>query len=162
METLLYIASENLPPKSARNCKQELKVIDNSITKRNINGDLIALRKSRKLWTRISCTDQKIPAILTCELGDVIDIGCIQRLWKKVTPGSKFLLRHKPCAYSVCGHNKHGDVVHTFEDRQEEIAPKTVEFVSYRPWLSIMITKIETTYHEWDQTASWILEGEEV
>ena len=162
METLLYIGSEDLPPRSARNCKQELKIIDSSITKRNINGDLIPLRKSRKLWTRITCEDQKIPDVLAYEIGDVIDIGCIQRLWKKVTPGAAFKLRHQPCAHSVLGHNKRGDTIHNFDDQQEAIAPKIVEFVSYRPWLHILITKIETTYHEWDQTASWILEGEEV
>jgi hypothetical protein len=162
METLLYIGKEDLPPKSARNCTQELKIVDSSITKRNINGDLIPLRKSRKLWTRITCTDQKIPDILTYELGDVVEIGCIQRLWKKVTPGNKFLLRHQPCAHSVLGHNKRGDIIHNFDDRQEATVPSTVEFVSYRPWLSILITKIETTYHEWDMTASWVLEGEEV
>lgn len=162
METLLYIGSEDLPPKSARNCKQELKIIDSSITKRNINGDLISLRKSRKLWTRITCDDQKIPDLLIYDLGDVVEIGCLQRLWKKVTPGDKFLLRHKPCERSVLGHNKRGDSIYSFDDRSEGKVPSTVEFISYRPWLSIMITKIETTYHEWDLTASWVLEGEEV
>lgn len=162
METLLYIAGEALPPKAARNCKQALKIIDSSITKRNINGDLIPLRKSRKLWTCITCEDQKIPDILTYELGDVIDVGCIQRLWKKVTPGMGFKLRRVPCAHSVLGHNKRGDTIYSFDDRQEGAVPKDVEFISYRPWLRIMISKLETTYHEWDQTASWLLEGEEV
>jgi hypothetical protein len=162
METLLYIASEDLPPKSARNCKQELKIIDSSITKRNINGDLVSLRKSGKLWTRITCEDQKIPDILTYAIGDVLDIGSIQRLWKQVTPGAKFKLKHQPCGHSVLGHNKRGDTIHNFDDRQEATAPKTVEFISYRPWLRIMITKIETTYHEATMTASWLLEGEEV
>lgn len=163
METLLYIGSEDLPPKSARNCKQELKIIDSSIMKRNINGDLIPLRKSRKLWTRITCDDQKIPDVLTCEIGDVVDIGCLQRLWKKVTPGATFKLKHKPCARSVSGHNKRGDIVHTFDnDQSDGKVPHAVEFISYRPWLSVIITKIETTYHEWDQAASWVLEGEEV
>lgn len=156
------MGSHDLPPKSARNCKQELKIIDSSITKRNINGELIPLRSARKLWTRITGDDQKIPDILTYGLGDVIDIGCIQRLWKKVTPGEEFSLKHKPCAGSVCGHNKRGDTVCLFEDQQTATASEAVEFISYRPWVRIMITKIETTYHEWNLTASWVLEGEEI
>ena len=162
METLLYMESEDLPPKTARNCTQELKIIDSSIIKRNINGDLIPFRKSRKLWTRITCDDQKIPDVLTYELGDVINIGCIQRLWKKITPDATFKLKHPPCARSVLGHNKRGDITHNFDDKQEGTVPSNVEFISYRPWLHIMITKIETTYHEWDMTASWTLEGEEI
>ena len=74
METLLYIAAEEMPPKVARNCKQGLKIINSGITKRNINGDLIPLRKSRKLWTRITCEDQKIPDIFVCGHSHILSV----------------------------------------------------------------------------------------
>ena len=162
METVLYIGGDDFPPKAARNCKQEIKVIDSSIIKRNINGNLIPLGKMHKLWTRITCEDQKIPDVLTYDVGDVIDIACIQRLWKKVTSGKPFHLKRIPCAHSVLGHNKKGETICSLDDRQEGTVPVGAEFISYRPWIQIMITKIETHYNEWNMNASWMLEGEEV
>ena len=165
MPSILCIGGFECPAKTIANCKQILKTIDIGTVKRNINGDLIKLRNSRKLWTSIICQDEYIPDLLTYEIGDTAQIGCIQRLWKKVTPEQTCILKRRPYDKSVLGHNKKGDIIYSFEEQggdQKLLIPKNVEFISYRPWVTIMITKIETTYQDWDMKTEWRLEGEEV
>lgn len=163
METVLYIGTQKFPPKSARNCTQILKMIDSGTTKRTVNGELIKLRGVKKLWTRITCTDQKIPPIWDFDIGDIIQIGCIQRLYKKVTPGNKINLKHDCSPNSLQGHDKNGQVIWEKSGYERTfLVPKNVEFISYLPWLDMMITKIETKFAEWDVTTSWMLEAEEV
>ncbi len=125
MEDSLYIGVDHCIPEEISGCTQELKY-------------------PQKFWTKISCPANSFKR-LHLGVGDMIQVGCIQRLWKKVWPERITRLRYDVCSNSLEGHNREGQFVCHLIGEQEISIPSSVEFISYRPWLHMVITNVSST-----------------
>jgi len=156
MDDTLYIGTHLSLPEAIRNCKQELKVIESVCLQYAANGKSIPAKGPKKLWTRISFS-QDISRRLNFEIGSIIQIGCAVRLWKKVSPGKIIKLKYEICDNSIEGHDKQGQSLCHLIGDQELSIPDNIEFISYRPWLDVVIINISKTEKD-----LWHLEAEEI
>ena len=155
MDDTLYIGTHQFLPEIMRNCKQELKQIDSMNLQRTANGESISTMGSKKLWTRISFSSHTLDQF-DFELGNIIQIGCATRLWKKVFPGKIVKLKYEICDNSIEGHDRQGRSLCHLIGEQEISIPDNTEFISYRPWLDMMITHVHT------EQDPWYFEAEEI
>lgn len=142
MADTLYIGRHQFVPEPFLNCSQELKQIDTPSLQRIVNGEKSQFKNSKKLWTRISFDTSGLPPRFDFERGGIIQIGCIVRLWKKVSPGKIIKLKYEICDNSIEGHDRQGQSLCHLIGDQEISIPSNVEFISYRPWLDVMITTV--------------------
>lgn len=152
----LYIGKYDQLPKPIDNCLQELKLVESSQLKRIANGELVKVRGPQKLWTKINGQNKYPLKNFHLELGGAVKIGCMQKLWKKVSSGKLIKLNYLVCENSIQGHDREGNLLCHLINDQEITIPEGVEFISYQPWLDMMITSLDT-----DDT-HWEIEAEEI
>lgn len=157
MDDTLYIGVNQFLPEAIQNCKQELKQMDTLNLQYTANGHNVPFNGPKKLWTRISFDRSSSARRFDFECDAIVQIGCAVRLWKKVSPGKIVKLKYEICENSIEGHDRQGrPLCHLIGDQEISI-PDNVEFISYRPWLDMMITHI----HE-EKNGQWHLEAEEI
>lgn len=139
--TPLYGDVGELTPYSARGLNQSLELIDDGAAIfRTINGGLLDLTydQFRKYKSTISCTDQAAPAFDGMKRGTIVQVDCTHELSYKTVGGS-------PSRTVVSGSSRvEGD--YTF----------------YRPRLTMMVMRFQTSFEEWEARVQWSLELEEV
>lgn len=157
MDDTLYIGTHQCLPEAIQHCKQELQQIDTVNLQYTANGTNVPFHGPKKLWTRISFKSSSSVNRFDFERGTIVQIGCALRLWKKVSPGKIVKLKYEICENSIEGHDRQGNPLCHLIGDQEISIPENVEFISYRPWLDMMITDIQG--EEKDQ---WYFEAEEI
>jgi hypothetical protein len=157
MDDTLYIGTHQFLPEIIQNCKQELKQIDAVSLQCTANGGHVPVHGSKRLWTRISFDTSSAIHRFDFECGTIVQIGCAVRLWKKVSPGKIVKLKYEICENSMEGHDRQGKSVCHLIGEQEISIPDNVEFISYRPWIDMMITRFDK-----DGSNMWYLEAEEI
>ena len=106
MEQTLYIGTNHFRPRPMHGCTQELKMLEHYYAEQMINSGSSQIRYSqKKLWTRIAFDEGDKNPIFGLELGAIIRIGCVLRLWKKVTPNELIRLKHRVCENSIEAHS---------------------------------------------------------
>ena len=169
METELILNIGGLPPLSARGCKQELMPIQQGSFMRTINGELVLVGGGDlKYRSTIECEDKTTMATNGLYPGSELMVGCIQRLWEKVSndaANEAVTLERYPVT---------GSVVVMDEDQKqvlvEKVDGKTVHlkdraktyYISYRPWLNMRAITYSLNTNEWDLKSGWTLELEEI
>lgn len=148
MDDTLYIGTHQFLPETIQNCKQELKQMDAAPLRRTASGENMPLSGPKKLWSRISFAPDTSRQF-KFECGSIVQIGCAVRLWKKVSPGKIVKLKYEICENSIEGHDRQGNSLCHLIGDQEISIPDNVEFISYRPWLDMMITYIHEKGKEW-------------
>lgn len=138
--TLLVLSGMGVPPYSARGLSQTLEPIAASANlRRTVNGNLrdVSFEPFRKYQSRITCTDQRAPAIDGIWAGMILTVECVQELCHPVSG-----LAQRPM---VSG-----------SDRVEG------DFVHYRPILEMMVTAFNVLTDEYAADVGWELQLEEI
>jgi hypothetical protein len=154
-ETNLILGFSGLPPKSARNCTQELSPIPNGEFKKSINGELLFLETTERKRYRsvISCRDTNSPIISGIWVGSQILVGCIQNLWQVISPGELGIKLIRPAVdQSICVINSLGDAIKFKSTKDEVELHKTYKervFVGFRPWLTMKVIDFSLETDEW-------------
>lgn len=139
-QTWLVLSSMGVPLYSARGLSQTLEPIDGSKNmRRSINGILtdIAHTQFRKYKSKITCTDQRAPAMDDIWPGLTVVVDCIAYL-----------------SYPATG-SPHRTVI-TGSSFTEG------SFIFYRPRLTMMVMANSAQTDEWDASVPWELELEEI
>ncbi len=165
-EILLGISG--LPQERARNCVQELTPIANGNFKKSVNGNLLFLETSQRQKYRsvIFCSDSQSPIIDKIWIGSQINVGCIQSLWQIIRPGETILDLIRPAVSdSIHVINTLGEnVMHSISGNRillKKSSPQKT-FVSFRPWLTMLVTNFSMKTNEWKMESGWELESEEI
>ena len=165
-EIILGIAG--LPQERARNCTQELIPIANGNFKKSINGNLLFVETSKRQKYRsiISCSDSLSPIIDKIWIGSQINIGCIQNLWQVIRPGETILDLIRPAVFdSIRVIDKLGqNVPYSISGKRILLKKSSLQktFVSFRPWLTMLVTNFSMKTNEWEMESGWKLESEEI
>jgi hypothetical protein len=172
VETELVISGAGFPPLSARGCVQELIPVSLGHFKRTVNGDLVLLGSPEKKYkSTISCDDKTVIATDKLAIGDSVEVSCIQRLWQKC-PGAQgdpervVTLDRLPVDGSIYAlDEKHRPVPMTPLDgktvRVDPMDNTQSCFVSYRPRLTMRLTRYRLKTDEWGVKTGWEMELEE-
>lgn len=166
-ESELILNKAGFPPLSARGCTQQLMPIESGSFHRTINGRLIYAGKAiaHKYRSIIFCEDKSCIALDGFWRGSDLRVGCIQRLWQKVSE-IKTILDRDPIEKSVFIISPHEEAreILSVSGRdiilENDVLPET--YVSYRPWLDMKIMNFSFMTNEWGLKVGWQLELEEV
>ncbi|MBM3467889.1 MAG: hypothetical protein FJX71_00465 [Alphaproteobacteria bacterium] len=167
MESELILSRGGFPPLSARGCIQNLIPIESGLLRRTINGSLIYVGKEsgHKYRSIISCEDKASLALEGFWRGSEVRVGCIQRLWQKVS-GQEAHLERDPIEGSLFAvtQDRKNIEIKEVSGRKVAINKKRDEviFLSYRPWLNMRVIVFTLTTNEWGLKAGWKLELEEI
>ena len=165
-EIILGIAG--LPQERAKNCVQELFPVVNGEFKKSINGNLIFVETFNRQRYRsiISCSDLNSPIINKIWIGTEINVGCIQNLCQVIHPGETVLdlvrpavsnsIRVTNCLGQSVLHSVLGNQILLQKPNDQKI------FVSFRPWLTMLVTNFSMKTNEWKMESGWTLELEEI
>ena len=165
-EIILGIAG--LPQERAKNCVQELFPVANGEFKKSINGNLFFVETSNRQKYRsiISCSDLNSPIINKIWIGTQINVGCIQNLCQVIQPGETVLDLVRPAvANSIRVTNCLGQsVLHSILGNQILLQKPNNQkfFVSFKPWLTMLVTNFSMKTNEWKMESGWTLELEEI
>ncbi len=165
-EIILGIAG--LPQERSKNCVQELFPVVNGEFKKSINGNLIFVETSNRQKYRsiISCSDLNSPIIDKIWIGTQINVGCIQNLCQVIQPGETVLDLVRPAvANSIRVTNCSGQSVSHSVSKNQILLKKPNDkkiFVSFRPWLTMLVTNFSMKTNEWKMESVWKLESEEI
>lgn len=140
-ETYLILTGIGIPPYSARGLTQTLDPIPASQhLERASDGSLIdfSIPEMRKYMSKISCTDQALPALAGIWTGSTVVVDCIQELpFPTASPGLKERTE-VPGSIRVDG-----------------------DFTYYRPRLTMKVTHFSGNKVEYEARVSWTLDLEE-
>lgn len=139
-ETLLHLIGMGVPLYSGRALLQTLTPIAAaSDLRRTINGELddLSYAQFRKYASKITCTDQRTPALDGIWTGQHLTVWCVQEL-----------------AYPESGSPQRPEV--SGSSRTEN------GFVFYRPILEMRVTDFSDQTDEWNADVAWELDLEEI
>ncbi len=164
----IILGISGLPQERAKKCVQELFPIANGEFKKSINGNLLFIESSNRQKYRsvISCDDLFSPIIDKIWIGTQINVGCIQNLWQVIYPGETAVDLIRPAVTGSINivdhlgqnvsHSISGDRVMLKKSSDQKI------FVSFRPWLTMVVTNFSMKTNEWAMECGWRLESEEI
>ncbi len=164
METELVISRSGFPPLSARGCMQELVPLALGQFRRTVNGDLVFLgTQGKKYKSTISCEDKTIIATDNLDIGGIVDVSCIQRLWQRCER-NRVTLDRLPAEGSVYVIDRqHSPLsIISIDGRDIFIDSDQPCFVSYRPLLTMRIVRYVLKTDEWGIKTGWQMDLEEV
>ena len=140
--TLLVISDNEPAPYSARGLTQTYEPIAASQhLERSVNGRMINLSASQmKLYkTKISCTDQNVPALSGVWPGDIVTLQCVEEMsFPTISPE----LQER--------------------DAVEGSMRIVGSYTFYRPILQVMFMGHSTSGEEYSRNVAWSMEFEEV
>jgi hypothetical protein len=139
-DTLLVLEGPGIPLYSARGLTQTLEpiAVGNQI-RRTVNGNLINLAPTqfRKYASKITCTDQRTPAIDGLWIGAIVTVDCVSELAYLTEGGSP--------TRTVVEGSERVEGLHSF----------------YRPQLTMMVVGLNTSTEEYGVQVTWGIDLEE-
>lgn len=154
------------PPFSARECTQSLSLIETSSLRRTINGKLVSLAplSHRKFTSTIICQDKISPGFENLSAGMELKVGCIQSLTVTLSKETRdVILERLPVSCHL--YDQEGNLLKIEkEDGQKITLPPDFSggFITYRPWLHMLIKTYQMETDEWASTVRWRLELVEI
>ena len=140
MDTLLILDGIGVPLYSARGLQQTLEPIAAAANlRRTVNGNLrdLSFEPFRKYHSKITCTDQRAPAVDGIWPGMAVTVHCVEEL-----------------CYPVGGTPERPEV--SGSSRTEG------DFVFYRPVLTMLVVAINQQTDEYPADVTWSLDLEEL
>lgn len=173
METELTIEGGGFPPFSARACHQVLTPIRNGEYRRTLDGKLTFLGDDsyQKYRTKIKGQDKTMPSLDKWWQGQVVQVGCIQRLCQEYLSdgmGKTIKLMRPPIEGSIIIFDDAQEIYPLDKIKENEVTLKKIlpigkrVFISYRPSLTMMMTHHSVQTDEWGHQVGWVIEFEEV
>ncbi len=154
------------PPFSARECTQFLTPISQGVLRRTIGGTLVCVGRGghRKFHSIIKAKDKAPPAFEGIWSGMLLKVGCLATLTQPVPErASSVLLERAPVichAYDALGKTY---VLEKVNGNSVALPPGFPGgFITYRPWLMMMVKTYHLETDEWGMSVEWTLELEEV
>lgn len=154
-----------IPPFSVRECHQTLTLLPWGSLRRTLNGKLVSVGVTsiRKYESIITCKDNLPPAFQDLKRGELVKVGCLQALTQKVPQGaSEIVLDH--IALEAHLYSLSGQLFPLNETMGKSFRVPTEfpgGFMTYRPWLTMLVKSFELQTDEWGQSVSWTLALEE-
>lgn len=139
-DTLLVLTGIGVPSYSARGLQQTLEPIAAAGNlRRTVNGNLrdVSFEPFRKYHSRVTCTDQRVPAVDGIWPGMTVTVHCVEEL-----------------SYPVGGTAERPAV--SGSEREEN------GFVFYRPVLEMMVVGHSAQTDEYAADVQWTMDLEEV
>jgi len=164
----IILGIPGLPQERAKKCVQELFPIANGEFKKSVNGNLLFVETSDRQTYRsvISCGDLFSPIIDKIWIGTQINVGCIQNLWQVIYPGETEVDLIRPAvanSINVIDHLGQNVSYSVLGNRIVLKKPSDQKiFVSFRPWLTMVVTNFSMKTNEWAMECGWRLESEEI
>ncbi len=164
----IILGISGLPQERAKKCVQELFPIANGEFKKSINGNLLFVETSNRQKYRsvISCSDLFSPVIDKIWIGTQINVGCIQNLWQVIYPGETETDLIRPAVADSINVIDHlgQNVSHSISENKITLKKSSNQkiFVSFRPWLTMVVTNFSMKTNEWAMECGWRLESEEI
>ena len=153
------------PPFSARECHQSLSPIPQSVLRRTLNGTLVCIgnKGDGKFQSTIRCKDKSPPAFETLWAGTLLKVGCMQSLTQAVSAGaSSISLERNPLS---CHAYDSGGKMWPIEKVEGNCVFVSRGFpggfITYRPWLMMVVKHYHLETDEWGASVGWCLELEE-
>lgn len=154
------------PPFSARECTQSLTPLSQGILRRTIGGTLVWIGRGghRKFHSTIRGKDKALPAFEGIWSGLILKVGSLPTLTQPVLENaSSVSLEREPVichAYDTLG--KIYPIAKV--DGKKVVLPPAFPggFITYRPWLMMMVKTYHLETDEWGAESGWTLELEEV
>jgi hypothetical protein len=143
---------------------QELVPLALGQFRRTVNGDLVFLgTNGKKYKSTISCEDKTVVATDRLDIGGIVDVSCIQRLWQRCE-GNRITLDRLPADGSVHAIDEYHNSLPIIHIDGQEITVDSPQpcFVSYRPLLTMRIIRYVLKTDEWGVKTGWQMELEEV
>ena len=169
METVLTFSTGGLPPFSARGCVQTLKPIQLGQMVRTVNGELLHLGpKALKYKTIIEAKDKSVLAVDNFSPGSVVRVGCIQRLWEKIENGIHTISRQEVSGSVAVIDSDQNNLPFSqlgtkiTIDQSIRLSSDRDFFVTYRPYLDMLITDFSLKTKEWSMENEWTLHLNEI
>lgn len=163
MESVLSLSVGGLPPLSAKGCVQTLTPIQLGKMVRTINGELLHVGpKELKYQSVISAKDKTVLASNGLTPGVHVRVGCISRLFEKVTSSPHTLMREGIEGSVAVMDEDQKSIAFTLQERQVFTEKKGSYFVSYRPYLDMRVVDFEFKTNEWTMESEWMLKLEEI
>lgn len=166
MQTDLKLSICGFPPMSARNCSQELYPISGGAFYRDVNNNLVFIgnKNFNKYKTVITGKDVNPPAFSGICIGSVIDVECIQYIWKRVDAQSnKIELEKKTVDGSIIVVDKYNNYIDfSINDNVVSIIKPCECFVGFRPCLTMSVIDFSIETDEWGLSTKWKLVMEEI
>ena len=153
------------PRFSARECSQTLMPLPSGSLRRTINGELVRVggRTHQKFCSIITCKDQTTPAFGNFWAGAYVKVGCIQTLTQSIPAlASSVVLERDPL--KVCVQDTKGvEILNPRYEGKTVFLPPDFPggFVTYNPWLEMLVKTYRLETDEWGATVGWTLELEE-
>lgn len=154
-----------LAPLSLRGCTQTLTPLGQDVLRRTINGVLVCVSSPghRKFQSTISCKDKAPPAFDGLWKGTPLKVGCIQSMTQPVPQGTQQVRLEREAVacylYEISGK--------VWEIKKEDERVMTIPsqfpggFLTYRPFLTMLVKDYHLETDEWGLTVGWKLELEE-
>lgn len=168
MQTELQISIGGFTPMSARNCSQELFPVSSGTFYRDVNGKLVFISKQKNCVykTIITGNDKNPPAFSGIAIGSIINVGCIQYIWKKVDKGIQNVELERPMvngsAVVINEYNEYLDFIIKDEKSIQITNNKDGAYVGFRPWLVMQVLDFKIETDEWGMNTKWRIVLEEV
>lgn len=169
METELILSVGGFPPLSARGCQQDLIPVLQGSLRRTINGELVMVgSQDLKYKSTIKCSDKTSLATDGLYPGCEVMVGCIQRLWQKVTENKDnepMILERYPVKGSVVvmDENQKEIEIAALDGKRIQLQDRSnTYYISYRPWLNMRAITYSLNTDEWGIKGGWSLEVEEI
>ena len=163
--TLEIIGKGNFfAPYSARECIQTLIPIPQGSLRRTINGKLVWVGQTthRKFRSTLTCKDKAPPAFDGLWRGDKVNVKCLQTLTQAISQESQEItLEREPASIRLYDYK--GKIWQAPIERHFSLPDSfSGGFVTYAPYLSMMVENYTLEVDEWGLTVHWILELVEV
>ncbi len=152
-------------PFSARECTQSLTPIPQDSLRRTINGVLVCVgnKGHHKFQSTISCKDKAPPAFENLWVGTHLKVGCLQSLTQTIPAGaSRIFLEREPLRCYAYDPLEKMWPIEKVEGNSVFLSPGCPGgFITYRPWLRMVVKHYHLETDEWEASVGWRLELEE-
>jgi hypothetical protein len=153
------------PPFSARECSQTLTLLPGGSLRRTINGELIRVggNAHQKFCSIITCKDHMTPAFGNFWAGSLVKVVCIQTLTQMIPAlASCVVLERDPLKVRV-QDIKGAEILSLRSEGKNVFLPSEFPggFVTYHPWLVMLVKTYRLETDEWGAIVGWTLELEE-
>lgn len=154
------------PPFSARDCTQVLTPLSQGVLRRTIGGTLMCIGggRHRKFLSTLKGKDKAPPAFEGIWGGMILKVGCLAPLTQLISENALSLsLEREPVTCHVYDRLSKIYPIEKVDGKTVILSPGFPGgFITYRPWLMMMVKAYHIETEEWDAEVRWSLELEEV
>ena len=150
-----------LPLGAVRGCSQTLFPLSQGHLLRTVSGHCLNLGVLEKYGSVIKCQDKEPPTLEDLWPGVLLKVACIQPLMTHQVHQEKVVLKRPAVEGSVLLMDENEIFPLVCKGNQVHVPKGLKGYISYRPFLYMIVKNFSVLYDEWKQSAGWVLELEE-